>query len=222
MCTTASILDEEQPKAASEFAARGSSEQASSLPPYFSRAEFDSRVAALRAIMARQDLSACLVSTPENIFYLTGLDHWGYFAPHLLIVLAQGEMVLATRSMERVTIENQVRNARFEGHSDSGTVAEPAVADLTISALPAAASASSRGQAVCHTGWRCVSGGVSRGRMDRRLRRGRWTAHAQESRRSGASCARRRVSPTQGPRARSRRSNLAQASVRSRRNARTR
>src|SRR3546814_6341952 len=51
---------------------------------------------------------------PENIFYLTGLDHWGYFAPHMLIVPLQGEVVLVTRAMERVTIANQVRNARFE------------------------------------------------------------------------------------------------------------
>ena len=75
--------------------------------------------------MARQDLSACLVSTPENIFYLTGLDHWGYFAPHLLIVPAASQLVLVTRAMERVTMEDAVRNARFEGHSDSETVAEP-------------------------------------------------------------------------------------------------
>ena len=54
--------------------------------------------------MAERELSACLLSAPENIFYLTGLDHWGYFAPHMLIVPAAGEMVLVARAMERVTV----------------------------------------------------------------------------------------------------------------------
>src|SRR3546814_9677714 len=37
-----------------------------------------------------------------------------------------GEVVLVTRAMERVTIANQVRNARFEGHGDHETAAEAA------------------------------------------------------------------------------------------------
>jgi Xaa-Pro dipeptidase len=72
-------------------------------------------------------LDAALISTPENIFYLTGLDHWGYFAPHILIVPADGELVLVTRAMERVSIETYVRNARFEGHADTETAADLAV-----------------------------------------------------------------------------------------------
>jgi len=91
--------------------------------PYFSRVEFDARLAALREQMAERGLDLCLLSAPENIFYLTGLDHWGYFAPHILIVPAAGEMVLITRAMEEVTIANHVRNARFEGHADGQTAA---------------------------------------------------------------------------------------------------
>jgi Xaa-Pro dipeptidase len=94
------------------------------IPPYFSREEFDERLAAVRASMARRGIELCLLSTPENVFYLTGLDHWGYFAPHLLIVPARGEMILVTRAMERVTIANQVGNARFEGHADNETAAD--------------------------------------------------------------------------------------------------
>src|SRR3546814_4749492 len=44
----------------------------------------------------------------------------------ILIVPLQGEVVLVTRAMERVTIANQVRNARFEGHGDHETAAEAA------------------------------------------------------------------------------------------------
>jgi Xaa-Pro dipeptidase len=76
--------------------------------------------------MDELSLSVCLLSTPENIFYLCGLDHWGYFAPHILIVPASGEMVLITRAMEQVTISRQVLNARFEGHADSEPASDTA------------------------------------------------------------------------------------------------
>jgi Xaa-Pro dipeptidase len=87
-------------------------------PPYFTREEYDARLAAVRKAMMAQGVEIFLVSAPENFFYLTGLDHWGYFAPHILVVPAEGELVIVTREMEKVTIANQVRNARFEGHSD--------------------------------------------------------------------------------------------------------
>ena len=93
----------------------------------FDEPEYRSRLAAVRARMAAQGLEICLISTPENIFYLTGLDHWGYFAPHVLLVPAAGELVLVTRAMESVTIAGQVRNARFEGHADQETAADVVV-----------------------------------------------------------------------------------------------
>src|SRR3712207_9345537 len=108
-------------------------------PPYFSREEFDARLTALRQAMAVRGIDACLLSAPENIFYLTGLDHWGYFTPHILIVPAQGEMVLVTRAMERVTVAKQVLHARFEGHPDSETAAH-----LAGRLLPALVLASCR------------------------------------------------------------------------------
>lgn len=92
--------------------------------PYFTRAEYDARREAVRERMDALGVDLFLVSAPESIYYLTGLDHWGYFAPHILIVPAEGEMVLVTRAMERVTIANQVANARFEGHADSETAAD--------------------------------------------------------------------------------------------------
>jgi Xaa-Pro dipeptidase len=92
--------------------------------PYFARAEYDLRLSAVRRVMAERGLDLVLLSAPENIFYLTGLDHWGYFAPHILLVPAEGEMTLVTRAMEKVTIANQVANARFEGHADHETVAD--------------------------------------------------------------------------------------------------
>ena len=96
----------------------------------FSDEELVRRVGAVREGMATRGVDVAVLSAPESVFYLTGLDHWGYFAPHHLIVPAAGEMVLVTRAMERVTIEHQVRNARFSGHSDSVTAASHLAREL--------------------------------------------------------------------------------------------
>ena len=90
----------------------------------FSDAELDRRLAATRKAMDERGVDIALLSSPENIFYLIGLDHWGYFAPHVLVVPAEGDMTLITRQMEQVAIRNMVRNAEFVGHSDSESAAD--------------------------------------------------------------------------------------------------
>ena len=90
----------------------------------FSDAEIARRLAAFRTELNARKLDGAVVAAPENVFYLTGLDHWGYFAPHLLIVPLQGTPVLVTRAMERVSVDKQVRAAEFRGHSDSETAAD--------------------------------------------------------------------------------------------------
>src|SRR5687767_16037457 len=102
----------------------------------FDQEEIEGRIAALRAELIAAHLEAAIIAAPENVFYLTGLDHWGYFAPHLLIVPLQGMPVLVTRAMERVSVEKQVRAAEFRGHSDSETAADMAarvLRDLKLS-----------------------------------------------------------------------------------------
>ncbi|MDZ5696793.1 Xaa-Pro peptidase family protein [Chelativorans sp. M5D2P16] len=109
----------------------------------FTDEELGNRLETVRAAMAERRLDMVLLSTPENIFYLTGLDHWGYFAPHLLVVPPEGEMVLITRQMERVSIERQVRNALFQGHADNETAA-----DLAVRFLKDSLAAKDRSRAV--------------------------------------------------------------------------
>ncbi len=92
----------------------------------FSREEIAARIERLRQALVGLNLDAAIIASPENVFYLTGLDHWGYFAPHLLIVPLDGMPVLVTRSMEAVTIANRVTAAEFRGHSDSETAADAA------------------------------------------------------------------------------------------------
>jgi Xaa-Pro dipeptidase len=85
----------------------------------FPATELETRLEAVRALMRNQNLDGIIVTVPENIYYLTGLDHWGFFACHALLVPLQGEMGLMCRMMERITVENQVTNAEFFGHQDT-------------------------------------------------------------------------------------------------------
>lgn len=95
-----------------------------SLEPPFPPAELEQRLAAVRRRMAAADLDGMLVSVPENIYYLTGLDHWGFFACHVLVVPLDGPMILVARAMEHVTFENQVDNAVFLGFLDDADPAQ--------------------------------------------------------------------------------------------------
>lgn len=97
--------------------------------------ELGRRLADVRARMAQADLDGLVVSVPENIYYLTGLDHWGFFACHMLVVPADGEMILIARGMERITVANQVTNARFRGHGDHEDPAGYAVKALADAGL---------------------------------------------------------------------------------------
>jgi Xaa-Pro dipeptidase len=90
----------------------------------FSGAEIARRLRRLRAGLELKGLEAAIFASPENVFYLTGLDHWGYFAPHLLLVPLENEPVLVTRAMERVSVERQVKAAQFRGYPDTETAAD--------------------------------------------------------------------------------------------------
>ena len=85
----------------------------------YSDAELERHVSNTRKELNSRGIDIGIFSTPDSVFYQTGLDHWGYFAPTHLVVPVEGEITLVTRAMERVVIGNQVRNARFEGHTDS-------------------------------------------------------------------------------------------------------
>lgn len=92
--------------------------------------EHAARVAVLRARMAEQRLAAVAVASPENIYYLTGLDHLGYFAFSLLVVPAHGELAIITREMERPTIRAQLPGCRHVTFGDGADPAEVVAAEL--------------------------------------------------------------------------------------------
>lgn len=86
--------------------------------PFFSMEEYEMRRQNVRQRMAQQGLDAILVASPENIYYLCGLDHMGYFAYQLLIMPAKGEPILVTRAMERATVRDQVPGVHHVGYPD--------------------------------------------------------------------------------------------------------
>lgn len=100
-------------------------------PRTFPDAELADRLSKVRSAIAEAGLDGLVVAVPENIYYLTGLDHWGFFACHLLIVPREGCLILVARAMERITIENQVRNADFYGHKDNEELADYAARAIT-------------------------------------------------------------------------------------------
>ena len=86
---------------------------------YFPPEEHENRLNNVRSKMEEYNFDACLITSPENIYYLIGLDHQGYFGPHILIVPRQDEMIIVARAHEVTTCERQAGNATFKGYSDT-------------------------------------------------------------------------------------------------------
>jgi Xaa-Pro dipeptidase len=57
--------------------------------------------------MRERSLTAVCLVSPENIYYLLGLNHQGYFAFTLLVLPLDGPPLLVTRAMERATVAAQ-------------------------------------------------------------------------------------------------------------------
>lgn len=85
---------------------------------FFPPEEFVTRRQCLRDKMAEQDIDACLIASPEDIYYLTGLNHQGYFAYELLIVPAEGHPMLITRAVESSTVRRQTPEVVHVSYSD--------------------------------------------------------------------------------------------------------
>jgi len=104
-------------------------------PPFFPDEEYRRRLAAVRQTMAERGLDACLVSVPENIYYLAGVSHWGFFATHLLILPREGEPVIIARAMEQVTMDIQLSGTRFVGFGDLDDPAQSVCRELEAAGL---------------------------------------------------------------------------------------
>ncbi|GGA70679.1 Xaa-Pro dipeptidase [Nitratireductor aestuarii] len=67
---------------------------------HFERAEFDARRDRLMIEMAERKLDAMLLFAQESMYWLTGYDTFGFCFFQCLVVKANGEMVLLTRSAD--------------------------------------------------------------------------------------------------------------------------
>lgn len=85
---------------------------------YFPPEEFQDRRRRVRKAMSEEGVETLLISTPENIYYLTGLDHMGYFATQMLILPLRGKPILVTRKMEAATVADQVPDLIHYGYAD--------------------------------------------------------------------------------------------------------
>lgn len=95
--------------------------------PLFDRSVYAERRARVASAVRDAGLDVMLVTVPEHIYWLVGLDHFGYFAFHLLVIPADGEPVLVARRMEHVTIGRDVPDLEFAGYGDHDDVARHCV-----------------------------------------------------------------------------------------------
>lgn len=70
--------------------------------------EHKARVATVRADMGAAGLAAVCVTGPEDVYYLTGLNHQGHFAFTMLVLPLTGVPVIVARQMEATTLAVQV------------------------------------------------------------------------------------------------------------------
>lgn len=101
----------------------------------FPDSEFAARLKNVRKAMRQRGLDGILVSSPENIFYLTGLNYQGYFAYQLLVVPLSGKPALVTRAMEAAIIRDRVPDVEHFRYSDGIVEPPPASneeADLVL------------------------------------------------------------------------------------------
>jgi len=104
---------------------------------FFPDVEYEERLKRLRAKMRTQGLDGCLISAPENIYYLTGLEYQGFFAYTLLIVPLEGQPILITRAMERTTVRDMlvdIRHVVFQDGIDPLPSADNAARDVLSNA----------------------------------------------------------------------------------------
>ena len=67
---------------------------------HFSHEEFKARLTRLKTSMAERNLDAMLLFSQESMYWLTGYDTFGFCFFQSLVVKANGEMVLLTRSAD--------------------------------------------------------------------------------------------------------------------------
>jgi Xaa-Pro dipeptidase len=103
---------------------------AAGLIPAFPVEEYDARLDRVREAMAEQGMGALLVASPEDVYYLAGLNHAGHFAVTLLVVPLEGRPALVAREMERPTVDVQTPQCAYVPYRDDEDPARAVIATL--------------------------------------------------------------------------------------------
>jgi len=75
---------------------------------FFADEEFLERIDRVRSKMAEVGFDACIITNPENVYYLTGLHHQGYFAYASLILPVEKEPIFISRAMEKAIVRDML------------------------------------------------------------------------------------------------------------------
>lgn len=92
-------------------------------------AEFNARIVKVRERMDEQGIDALLLASPENIYYLLGLNYQGYFSFTLVVLPLSGPPFLVARAMEKPTLHVQVPGCEHVAYDEDDDPAEM-VADV--------------------------------------------------------------------------------------------
>lgn len=71
--------------------------------PSFSKTEFNSRIKKVRANMKNKLIDLLIISSPDNLYYLTGFDGWSFYVPQYAILhidAKTGDPYLIIRHMD--------------------------------------------------------------------------------------------------------------------------
>lgn len=89
----------------------------------FPAEEYAQRRTAVRASIAEREVDALIVTTPEDIYYLSGLNNQGHFVLTALVLNAETATLVA-REMEGPTAAVQAADCAFVGYEDGGDPAD--------------------------------------------------------------------------------------------------
>jgi Xaa-Pro dipeptidase len=92
--------------------------------------EYEARLDAVRAAMEQEGVAALLLASPEDLYYLLGLNHLGYFAVTLLVLPLEGAPLLVARGMEGPTVKVQAPRCVLVAYEDADDPADAATAAL--------------------------------------------------------------------------------------------
>lgn len=96
----------------------------------FPLTQYRDRLKSVQASIAERGIDACLISVPENIYFLTGFTTTGYYMYQTLILPAEGEPMFVTYLEEKI---NVLRRSWMERYMTYSVVQDPI--DVTVEAI---------------------------------------------------------------------------------------